>query len=175
MIFPTFGICFLIPFCRVKPNRLSPEPYRLRPEPYRLRPESEIPMIITFRQNISSSLTVGRLSLSGRVLGQGWEQKALQTHRWLFHMFVGFPFKNTLWPNGTWKRTCFWLLEKSFNLFTFWMTAQSGQFCFKKGFWVCQKYIPDSQKRKTTKIHWIPPQLNPFLNNPWSHRRLTRD
>lgn len=110
---------------------LPGKPDRLRPEPYRLRPDSEISMIITFRQNISSSLTVGNaLLLSGRVEGQGWEQKALQTHRWLFHMFVGFPFKNTLWPNGTWNRTCFWLLEKSFNLFTFWMTAQSGQFCF---------------------------------------------
>ena len=110
MIFPTFhvGTCFLF---------LPGKPDRLRPEPYRLRPDSEISMIITFRQNISSSLTVGNaLLLSGRVEGQGWEQKALQTHRWLFHMFGGFPFKNTLWNL---KPNLFLVVGKEFQLIYF--------------------------------------------------------
>ena len=86
----------------------------------------------------------------------------------LFHMFVWFPFKNTLWPHGTWNRNCFWL-EKSSTYF--YLNDRSEWPVFKKGFRVCQKYI-GFMKTRDPLIHWIHPQLNPWVNNPWGPKIL---
>ena len=82
-------------------------------------------------------------------------------------MFVGFPFKNTQWPNGTWNRTCFCFFGKRVSTYLlFERPLRVARSVLTAGCTGVSKIHSGFTKTRDHQNPWDSSSTQPFLEQP---------